>query len=251
LDLTEGHRIRRRAVPTQAYRPIADYGIVGDCRTAALVSSDASIDWCCLPRFDSPSVFARILDWRRGGHFVLRLPLESDGDILSARFRLQKGEQATYVFQAGPPEGIPDEREIRWLLHLTEAYWRSWANRCTYRGEYRDAVIRSALLLKLLTYEPSGSIVAAPTTSLPEHIGGGRNWDYRFTWLRDAAFAADALYLLGFDDIANRFLTWVCDVVQACRTDLQIMYAVEGGRRPSSPDPELWPGRSKSARALS
>lgn len=311
-------------------KPIADYGIIGDCRTAALVSSDGSIDWCCLPHFDSPSVFARLLDWRRGGHFALRpaeavsqsrrylphtsvletefrtpngramvtdfmpkylasenmpsrivrlvrciegfvdldmefaprsdygrrnpqmrklddrlfwhkgapsfslassIPLREKGSALAARLLLRQGQQATFVLQAGPPEGMPREHEVGRLLDLTEAYWRSWASRCTYQGLYRDAVVRSALVLKLLSYEPSGSIVAAPTTSLPEHIEGGRNWDYRFTWLRDTAFAADALYLLGFPDFANGFFHWVCDVVEACRTDLQIMYAIDGGRR--------------------
>mgnify|MGYP005853289555 CR=1 FL=1 len=148
------------------------------------------------------------------------VPLEAGDDALGARFLLREGEEASFIVQAGPPNDVPNSREAERLLHLTLDYWRRWAGRCTYRGEYRDAVVRSALVLKLLSYEPSGSIVAAPTTSLPEHIGGGRNWDYRFTWLRDAALAADALYLLGFGDFQDRFLTWVCDVVQACRTDL-------------------------------
>jgi GH15 family glucan-1,4-alpha-glucosidase len=301
-----------RTSGSASYPPIDDYALIGDCRSAGLVSRDGSLDWLCLPRFDSPSIFAAVLDAKNGGRFLVRplgefrterryltntnvletvfrtptgacvlrdlmsvssevdkrthltpehevlreleglegeveveilydprpdygrvhplleergalglrcevdgssltlrseLPLELTDDDRSARgtARIRSGEQTylslTYSMEA--PAVVPllgeaacgrIERTVRW--------WQEWANRCAYEGPYRDAVVRSALALKLMTYAPSGALVAAPTTSLPETIGGVRNWDYRYCWLRDASFTLRALYALCYREEA-------------------------------------------------
>lgn len=309
------------------YKPLGDYGVIGNTHTAALVGRDGSIDWLCVPRFDSPSVFAAILDAEKGGHFELRplgyrsssqryltdtnvlvtrfqgprgavevtdfmpcwerdggieaLPeihrrvtclrgscemvvdfmprldygrqvgrwclasrevvVEGEGQRLSlrspdrvlanvrraaTRFALREGETAVAVLSWGisDAETPPDE-----VLERTIRFWRNWARRMTYSGPHRDLVARSALTLKLLTYSPSGAIVAAPTTSLPEAIGGGRNWDYRYTWLRDATLTLDALYGLGYDEEAERFVDWIAAVAaREPAADLRVMYRVDG-----------------------
>ena len=269
------------------YQPIENYGI-GDLRTAALVGLDGSIDWLCLPRFDSPSVFGAILDDTKGGRFRIAPAANTlrrkqfywpDTNVLVTRFlRPDAGERTTSCRSADrgrprrpahPPGAVSRGRlPFRWnadrhsttraprtrpsgsttepsstaprvsrtgdaaagrtaaarsasspsrkaraprssctslpadqpRLHLpgggrgrfreTVDYWQRWLGKCTYAGRWREMVRRSALALKLLTYEPTGAIVAAPTTSLPEGIGGVRNWDYRYTWIRDAAFTS-------------------------------------------------------------
>ncbi len=296
------------------YQPIEHYGLIGNMRTAALVGMDGSIDWLCLPHFDSPSVFAAILDDRRGGRFRIapaddnfrhkqfywpdtailvtrflhdegvgeiedympvcggggvptelirrvrvvrgRVPfrlecrpafdyarashhshltthgarfdgpgvaldlagpmsLERREDGVVANFSLNEGEKATFVLRLLHPEDRPrpcpgvDEAED--LFRDTVAYWRRWTARCTYTGRWREVVLRSALTLKLLSFEPTGAIVAAPTCSLPEAIGGPRNWDYRYTWIRDAAFTLYGLLRIGFTEEAARFLDWLQD----------------------------------------
>ena len=337
-------------VPKGRYAPLADYGVIGDCRTIALVSREASIDWWCEPRFDAPSVFGRVLDADRGGSFHLDAPglhatgrrylpataiLETrlaceggeltvtdfaavvgrrDGDGAPAPYARQKlvrlvrctagsaeltlvcrprpayGRVRPRLSLAGPPEGrrrilaltAGDTRRAgRHALHLgatrpwgavrdatarlqvtlhegeevgvvidygpgdlagegigghpvdhagdppeptrldgwldeTTQFWQSWAGISTYHGEHREAVERSAITLKLLTYHPSGAIVAAGTTSLPEHVGGERNWDYRYTWLRDASFTLYALTSIGYRSEAAAFMSWL---VEACRAD--------------------------------
>jgi GH15 family glucan-1,4-alpha-glucosidase len=318
------------------YAPIADHGIVGDLRTAALISTEGTVDWLCLPRFDSPSVFASILDSDIGGHFritpvsdewtvkQLYLPdtnvlvtrfLSSDGvgeieDFMpiddrvphrqrlirrihvvrgELRFRVEvkpafdyaRADHATsahehgvrfagpdltlllegsvafacadgaatgeFVLAAGSSTTIvlrPDragalpqalsEEDAKAALDTTIAYWRRWLTQCTYRGRWREIVHRSALALKLLTYEPTGAIVAAPTTSLPEHIGGERNWDYRYTWIRDAAFTVFAFMKLGFTHEAAAFMHWLTDRFADTKDSdtgpLQIMYGIDGRR---------------------
>jgi GH15 family glucan-1,4-alpha-glucosidase len=318
-----------------AYRAIADYGLIGDCRTAALVSSDGSIDWLCTPDFDSPALFARILDARRGGHFAIRpagtfearteyieesavlrttfltpsgsatltdfmavaagegsgalavpraarslmrilegvqgdvallvdcrprpdygaraaaiaaapngvrihleageplalrssVPLGAAGDRAAAELVIRAGDSAWLALDlSGASAAIPVE-----ALAETLEFWREWHRACRYRGPYRDAVFRALLGLKLLMYAPTGAMVAAPTTSLPEEIGGVRNWDYRYTWIRDASFAAHALFHAGHPEDMRRFMRWTCDTALRCEPgELQIMYGIRGERQ--------------------
>jgi GH15 family glucan-1,4-alpha-glucosidase len=316
--------------------PIEDHGIIGDLHTAALVSTDGDIDWLCLPRFDSPSVFAALLDPQRGGRFTVRcvgatrtkqmyLP---DSNILLTRFlgensvgevvdfmaprghgRDDRGSlhlvrvvravlgrvevddrcapafdygrgrtevdivegagaffsspagqlvlRSTVALRADGPAAVSrtvltegesmalelsrhgstrplDMVEVDALMSATLAYWQAWVRGSRYRGRYREMVERSALTLKLLVYEPTGALVAAPTTSLPESIGGTRNWDYRFTWVRDAAFSVYALMLLGFTEEAAGFMSWLearCTEVPA-GGGLQILYTIDGSPAP-------------------
>jgi GH15 family glucan-1,4-alpha-glucosidase len=162
-------------------------------------------------------------------------PLElRDGDV-HASFTLRAGESATFVLEHVPgeyePHGHPSA-EMSELFEATVAYWRGWLSRCRYAGRWREMVNRSALTLKLLTYAPSGAIVAAPTTSLPEQLGGERNWDYRYTWIRDAAFSLYGLLRLGFTEEAAAFMGWLTDRFRECRDGesgpLQIMYGIDG-----------------------
>jgi GH15 family glucan-1,4-alpha-glucosidase len=314
----------------ERYRPIADYAIIGDTRSAALISSAGSIDWLCWPRFDSRSVFARILDYERGGHFSIRpdapftskrryvgptnvlettfttesgiarltdlMPVmrEADkrtrlapfrqllrrieviegevpiiieydprpnyarstpklrrrgdaivcddgptvfqlrSDASEPRFTLRKGERRDFAlsFDSHAPAVMPhigDEATAE--IERTLAFWNEWSSNFTYEGEYRDEVLRSALALKLLTYAPSGAIVAAPTTSLPEHVGGVRNWDYRFCWLRDASFTVAALDDCGFDVESGAFVNWLLYSTRLTQPNLQILYDIFGEAR--------------------
>jgi GH15 family glucan-1,4-alpha-glucosidase len=329
-----------RAVPKQrtetAYRPIEDYGLIGDMHTVALVGKDGSIDWCCLPRFDAPSVFARILDAETGGYFQIALrgeevttkqfywpetnvlvtrflsedgvgevrdfmpvagrasdadrrqiirmvravrgtvtfrvechpafdyaradhemdftgrgvcfrgeeqalslsteiEMERAGDGVVADVTLREGESTTLLLHdIDPDEGCAPplspaaaERAFR----DTVQYWRDWLSQCTYTGRWREEVYRSALVLKLLTYEPTGAIVAAPTCGLPEDIGGVRNWDYRYTWIRDAAFTLYAFLRIGFTEEAQNFIDFLAGLVgqtTAGEGPLQIMYGIDG-----------------------
>ncbi|MEV6678200.1 glycoside hydrolase family 15 protein [Streptomyces erythrochromogenes] len=317
------------------YRPIESYGVVGDMHTVALVGLDGSIDWCCLPRFDSPSVFARILDDQKGGYFKLSGPDDSrrqqmylpDTNVLMTRFltadgvgevvdfmptressddpkdhqivriakcirgrvdfhleclpafnfarsphkvalegrgavftsdqmsftltsrfplaetpggvaldfSLAEGESATFILrqvEGQQKAGLPEARIVGdELLRDTVIYWKGWLSQCTYRGRWREMVHRSALTLKLLTYEPTGAIIAAPTTSLPEDFGGTRNWDYRFTWIRDSAFTLLAFMRLGFTQETTQFMRWLEDRAgeSTYGEPLQLMYRIDGG----------------------
>lgn len=321
---------------------IGDYALLGDCHSAALIGRDGSIDWACFPRFDSPSVFGRVLDPARGGSFqivpaatrstrrayvddtnVLVTTFQCDGGTLEltdcmpiarldpddltrvvAReailrrlrctqgtvdvgiaiaprfeygdlvpaFRLTSphtgeiigGADALWVTSTGPLEwqeeafsggwrlqaGDEEWLEISWTpsnvvrapptgqfvgvlrrrLEDTIAFWRAWSGQCHYDGEHAGAVRRSALVLKALTYAPTGAVIAAPTTSLPEEIGGERNWDYRFTWIRDATLTLTALLVLGFREEADAFKLWLERTSAGRPRDLQIMYSIRGGR---------------------
>ncbi len=319
-----------------AYQPIENYGIIGNMRSAALVGLNGSIDWLCLPRFDSPSVFAAVLDDGKGGRFqiaprldggrhkqfywpdtnvlvtrflhpdgilevidfmpvpvptdacehqvirrvrvvtgelpirvecrpafdyarfqhttvdddcgirfvgpdmdlVLSSPVELriDGPGVVGEFTLKAGEERTFVLQYQPPgkksDGCPTPAGSMALFQRTVDYWQQWLKKCTYTGRWRDQVYRSALALKLMTYEPTGAIVASPTTSLPEGVGGVRNWDYRFTWIRDAAFTIYALLRIGFTEEAIRFKGWLRDRWRqpGSHSDgpLQLMYGIDG-----------------------
>ena len=317
------------------YLPIEEHGIIGDMHTVALVGADGTIDWWCYPHFDSPSVFAAILDDIEGGRFsiapahgpvtgkqlyfpdtnvlitrfltsdgvgeltdfmpigtgrsghgahrmirrlaVVRgsmpfrvkcrpafdyararheveirpdgacfhapglslglstaLPLGRDGDGVAGEIVLKEGEAISFLLAEVEPQGVcpscltaeEAEREFR----DTVAFWRRWIGRCTYRGRWREMVNRSALALKLLTYEPTGAIVAAPTCGLPEGIGGERNWDYRYTWIRDASFTLYGLMRIGFTEEAHRFMDWLRARVGELTPEgaLQTMYSIEG-----------------------
>jgi GH15 family glucan-1,4-alpha-glucosidase len=316
------------------YLPIAEHGVIGDLHSVALVGTDGTIDWFCSPRFDSPSVFAAILDSKRGGFYriaptndghttkqlyfpdtnvlitrfltpdgvgevhdfmpihrdpkhvrrlvrrvvavrgemqftlecrprfdygrarhelelydggavfnsptltmalVTNRPLERSGDDVTSHFTLKHGESATFTLQKTEPGARlrpSSEAASAESFNRTVRYWRGWLAHSRYRGRWREIVNRSALTLKLLTYRPTGAIVAAPTTSLPEHVGGERNWDYRYTWVRDAAFSMYALLRLGFTEEAQAFITWLTD--RFGETDygeggpLQIMYGIDG-----------------------
>jgi GH15 family glucan-1,4-alpha-glucosidase len=174
-----------------------------------------------------------------------RCPLEivEDGDV-RASIALRAGETATFMLDRLEPDKTPvphSDAEIAAEFDATAAFWRSWLRRSRYSGRWREAVHRSALTLKLLTYAPTGAMVAAPTTSLPEELGGTRNWDYRYTWMRDAAFTLYALLRLGFTEEAGAFLGWLEGRVRHAADresgPLQIMYGIDG--REDLPEAEL------------
>ena len=163
------------------------------------------------------------------------LPLEFTGTGVACEFTLLPGESATFVLEQVPETYIPraySEVETREAFEHTVDYWRRWLSQCRYQGRWREMLHRSALTLKLMTYKPTGAIVAAPTTSLPEQIGGGRNWDYRYTWIRDSAFSLYALLLLGFTEEAAGFMEWLTERFREQRSaqqgPLQIMYGIDG-----------------------
>ncbi|MBM7774320.1 GH15 family glucan-1,4-alpha-glucosidase [Actinokineospora baliensis] len=320
------------------YPLIADHGLIGDLQTAALVSTDGTIDWFCCPRFDSPTVFGSLLDSGRGGHCRIRPthgPYTSrqlyfpDTAILITRFlspsgtgevvdfmvpvrgraatdthrlvrmvrcvrgevefeldvspkfdygreahtthltehgaifaaddlaltlhavrepdderlaalavtgegavrgtvTLRAGQVRGFVLESaadGPPRAIR-AAEIERDFVATVRFWRTWLDTSTYRGRWREVVNRSAMTLKLMTYAPTGAVIAAPTAGLPEQVGGERNWDYRYTWIRDASFAVSALLGLGFTDEATDFSRWLRDRYE--EGPLKIMYRVDG-----------------------
>ncbi|MBB3724170.1 glycoside hydrolase family 15 protein [Nonomuraea dietziae] len=322
-------------VSNAQYLPIADHGLIGDLRTTALVGANGTIDWYCCPRFDSPSVFAALLDSDKGGSFelaaevrattkqfyfpdtnvlitrfyandgvgeiqdfmpiadespepgrhrlirrvtcvrgslpfrarvaprfdygtqphTLRLtqgqavfespslslaltatvPMEADGVDMWAEFKLHEGEHAVFALDR-VGDGVALRScpiaEAEEEFTATVAFWRRWLSASRYRGRWRETVHRSALVLKLLTYAPTGGIVAAPTTSLPEEVGGERNWDYRYVWVRDAAFCVYALLRLGFTQEAEAFMRFLTANVCTCPPGdsgpLQIMYGIDG-----------------------
>ena len=306
---------------------IADYALLGDCHSAALVGRDGSIDWACFPRFDSPAAFCKILDEERGGsfavtpvgvhrssrayvddtnvlttsfecdsgsvdvvdcmplgaHAILRRiacvrgvvevdvvieprfeygafvprlragdaiggadalwidatePIHVHGERFAARWKLRAGEDA-WVRVGWTPSHAPrpPRPDFARELKQTIAFWKGWIAGCAYEGDHSHAVRRSALVLKALTYAPTGAVVAAPTTSLPEHLGGERNWDYRYTWIRDATLTLISLFVLGFTDEAAAFKHWLERTGAGRPKDLQIMYGICGER--SLPELEL------------
>lgn len=319
------------------YLPIAEHGLIGDLRTAALVGTNGTIDWYCCPRFDSPSVFGSILDADKGGCFELStdvqarakqfyfpdtnvlitrffaaegvaeiqdfmpipadptrhslqhrlvrrvicvrgelpfrfrvaprfdygttphvvrsegrravfecpsltlaltvtVPYRTEGGDVTGNFRLREGESAEFVLDRvheGHPADFDPAREAEAEFTATVGYWRRWLSASRYRGRWREVVHRSALTLKLLTYAPTGAIVAAPTTSLPERLGGSRNWDYRYVWVRDAAFCVYALLRLGFTEEADAFMEFLTKRTiprddEQSEGPLQIMYGIDG-----------------------
>jgi GH15 family glucan-1,4-alpha-glucosidase len=307
---------------------IEDYAIIGDTETVALVGNNGSIDWMCLPRFDSAACFAALLGdeqngrWKiapaadarrverryRSGTLVLETefetadgavrvvdcmpPREGSPDVIriieglrgrvpmvlqfnprfdygqliplvnrvpggvvalagpealflrspvdldvrdgsvSAAFTIAEGDRTWFRLVGFPShEGVPDQADGATATARTEDWWRAWSERCTYQGAHRETVLRSLMTLKALTYAPTGGIVAAPTTSLPEEIGGVRNWDYRFCWLRDGAFTVAILARFGFTEEAIAMGAWLRRAVAGDPEQLQIMYGIGGEHR--------------------
>jgi len=352
----------------RSYQPIDSYGVIGDCHSVVLVAPDGSVDWGCLPDFDSPAIFCRLLDTQHGGYFQIAptdstiigtqrylrdsnvlqtrfsseagellltdfMPVETlsawqfrelsnntwtredgschslvrivectqgelpitmrlkvspdyaaatsvitllpenmgavisggqqhvglaivgayrmpsfsivdnqqDGELhpyLEVQVTMQEGERLLFALGVGRTAQAASRlaetelhlRNFDWELAHTLHWWRTWLAGCTYKGVYDAWVKRSALVLKMLTYAPTGAIVAAPTTSLPEELGGVRNWDYRYTWLRDATFTLYALNVLGFTEEAHAFTHWLRRLSYSNGEDLQIMYGIRGER---------------------
>ena len=324
----------------RSYKEISDYAIIGDQRTCALIGIDASIDWFCTPRFDSPSIFGSILDVKKGGSFKI-LPagekrfsasqhydgltnvlitefktksahvqildfmpcfevqevMISTGEIhrqisclegklaleiivdprmnygreipkmtpvrgIGYSFNATKGETRQEIALITPlkfrkkgsalqtevtmnAQDPPLDLGLRYggvklhnsekvytddKLRATRTYWSKWLTASRVSGKWKDHVLRSALVLKLLIYSPTGAIVAAPTTSLPEEIGGVRNWDYRFSWIRDSSFVLWALHSLGHDEVESSYLNWLTSIFYMMAENLQVMLGVSGER---------------------
>jgi GH15 family glucan-1,4-alpha-glucosidase len=319
---------------------LSDYALIGNSRAAALVCTTGAIEWCCLPEFDSPSIFASLLDRKKGGHFsiapmagykssqrylpdsnvvetsfeteegkvrltdaftamsedekeqslfpeheILRVVEADSGEVrlelqyaprtyygknaphledrrklgihfswkgqnfnlLStleeeeirikdnhtaiAEFSLKKGERLIFSlsYSNQSPAILPELATTGWKrMESTIRYWKSWIGNCRYKGRYQEHVRRSALLLKLLAHAPSGAIIAAPTTSLPEQVGGVRNWDYRYCWLRDASFTVRALMALGFEEETRAYMNWILHATRLTRPRLQVLYSIYG-----------------------
>jgi GH15 family glucan-1,4-alpha-glucosidase len=306
---------------------IEDYALIGDCKTAALVGCDGSIDWLCWPRFDSAACFAALLGnaehgrwlvapkepslavsrryrpgtliletefqsesgsaavvdfmaWGDGAHLlrivmgrtgrvdfqtelvarfnygstvpwvnrlddgvinaiagperlVLRTSIALYGEDLKTRgeFAVGAGESVAFVLSHGLSfASLPSPIDPFATLQETESFWRSWSDQCPHVGPWTEAVKRSLITLKALTYAPSGGIVAAATTSLPEQLGGARNWDYRYCWLRDATFTLQAFMHLGYYDEARAWRDWIMRAVAGSPDQIQIMYGLGGER---------------------
>jgi GH15 family glucan-1,4-alpha-glucosidase len=324
---------------------IEDYAIVGDMQSAALICRDGSVDWLCLPRFDSAACFAALLgteehgSWRiapaadatserrySGDTLILETDWETtdgavrvtdfmpprgnddppvliriveglrgtvsmdltlrvrfgygavvpwtyrvEGGIRSiagpdsicvhtpveltgrdrkhhATFDVRAGDRVPFVltYQASHKEQAA-QADAEASLTATRSFWQDWVAQCTYQGRYRDAVIRSLITLKALTYQPTGGIVAAATTSLPEDIGGVRNWDYRYCWLRDATITLEALLRTGYTDEAMAWRLWLSRAIAGDPADVQIMYGVAGERRLAEWQADWLPGYEGSA----
>ena len=328
---------RGRATNDPQYPPIGAHGVIGDLRTAALVATDGTIDFLCAPEFDSPTVFAQLIDAERGGSFSIELlaeitdrdqrylrdtnvlatrlagagaevevidfmpverrhtasrivryvrvlrgaallrcvcaprfdyargthlvavrsgsadfvplvgpalrlttraPLRFDGRDVSAELRLEAGERIAFILELDAPRHPITGNIDRWArraLRKTVVFWRRWIAKSTYRGEWRAVVRRSALTLKLLQSGRTGAIVAAPTFGLPETIGGARNWDFRYAWIRDSAFVIHALGRLGLYDEARAFTDWLVERCEQSPSpgELRTLYTVDG-REPTA-----------------
>jgi GH15 family glucan-1,4-alpha-glucosidase len=321
---------------------LSDYALIGNSRSAALVCKTGSIDWCCLPEFHSPSIFASLLDREKGGFFsiapitnfkssqkylqdtnvvetyfeseegnarlydaysvsneedkkyalspeheILRIVEGVSGSVrmkleyvprpfygkniprledrkklgihlcwkdhiftllsslehqhmqvspehqnmVASEFSIKPGERVIFSlsYSNNAPAVLPEVKTTGWKrMEATILFWKEWISKCQYSGLYENEVRRSALVLKLLTHAPSGAIIAAPTTSLPEEIGGVRNWDYRFCWLRDASFTVNVLIALGYTEEAHAYMNWILHATHLTRPKLQVVYSVYG-----------------------
>ncbi|HEY6150975.1 MAG TPA: glycoside hydrolase family 15 protein [Gaiellaceae bacterium] len=211
------------------------------CRKIDTLSGSVPMRWAIEPRFDFARSKTRIV--RRAGRWFaeagtdcVALGAWDAGEItasdtaIEGSMRLAEGRTALLALAAAhkEPAVLPRREDVERRLARTEAFWPDWSGRIQYEGDWSDAVIRSVLTLKLLVFAPSGAIVAAPTASLPEWIGGSRNWDYRFTWLRDASWTLDALIQLGMDDEAHAFFWWLMHASRITQPCLQILYKVDG-----------------------
>jgi GH15 family glucan-1,4-alpha-glucosidase len=240
---------------TNGFAPIESYGVIGDSKSIALVARDGAIDWWAAPAMDSPPVFAAILDSLDGGCFTLEpavryrvrrryLPgtnvLETtfstrDGavrviDSLNGEFVARAGEKAllTLVAADQAPLVVPSAAEVRDRLETSEEAWRRWCETVPYQGDDRELVLRSVLALKLLTYSPTGGMAAAATTSLPEKIGGDRNYDYRYGWIRDTSFVLDSFIRLGLTQEVQGTLAWMLSCISATAPEIHPFYALSG-----------------------
>jgi GH15 family glucan-1,4-alpha-glucosidase len=221
------------------FMPLVD-GSCSIVRRIEVVRGSLRFALSCLPAFDYAraehrlAVDGRLATFVHGGRAVeLRstsVDLAADGDAARAELTLARGERASFVFSYGKPGPVWDEDRVEVAFKDTVAFWRRWIGQSTYRGRWREVVDRSAITLKLLTYLPTGAVVAAPTTSLPEQIGGPRNWDYRYCWLRDSAFTMFAFLRLGFREEAAAYMNWLhaLDVGREDGVPLQVMYTLDG-----------------------
>ncbi len=235
--------------------PLEDYALLSDQSTAALVSREGSIDWLCLPRFDSGALFTALLGepadgrWKlavRGGEVTGRRYVGStfipegayDADAIGGSVTLAEGQRADWSLTWFKPwNPVPEPEDPDEALAAAEDYWGDWIERLDVEGPAHPQVERSLLVLRALTHTETGGIVAAPTASLPESFGGGRNWDYRFTWLRDAALTVEVMVAHGLIKGATAWRNWLLRAVAGDPAKLQIMYGLGGERE--LPEKEL------------
>jgi GH15 family glucan-1,4-alpha-glucosidase len=213
-------------------------------RRVSVVQGSFKFNLVCQPAFDYARADHTVAPHENGVVFrskglnlglASEIPLTIQGQAAVCEFRLEHGQEASFMLHRVEEDGdccrYFNDTELDAILKETVGFWRNWLSKCTYEGRWREMVHRSALVLKMLTFAPTGAIVAAPTTSLPEVIGGGRNWDYRYTWIRDASFTCYALLSLGFQTEAGRFMEWVearCRELDPKAGGLQIMYGIDG-----------------------
>src|SRR5207247_2322143 len=244
------HQPQSAAAPSP-FPPIADYAFLSNCHTGALVAADGAIDWLCAPSFDAPSMFGSLLDREAGffrfGPFGINHPTQRNyvpgtnvmaatwktpGGWVVIRDTLKQGDRAYCALSWAEGLATPtDEDDAFARIDATVRFWRTWLSRARIPDHrFRDPLQRSALAIKGLTYMPTGATVAALTTSLPETPGGERNWDYRYTWMRDTTFTLQALHWLNLDWEADEFMQFVADIEATQDGSLQIMYGIDGRR---------------------